>query len=74
MSPVKNLHIGATDADPLHVDDNLAGGRHRSRHFLNLALPRPGQATCGHHSHYFVTGEPFPHTSTPRPPSARKGS
>ena len=43
-SPVKvghlageELHVGAADADALHLDDDLARGRDRGRHLLHLA-------------------------------------
>ena len=61
----EELHVGAAETDPLHVDDDLAGSRHRGRHLLHLALPRPGQdvrahGACAHRSHYFLRQEPVP--------------
>jgi hypothetical protein len=38
VSPITRRPIRAAKTDPLHVDDDLARGRHRDRHLLYLAL------------------------------------
>jgi hypothetical protein len=73
----EELHVSAADSDSLHVDNDLAGDRHRRRHLLHPALPRPGQdvrahGACTHRSHYFVRQEPSTCASTHRPCSAQK--
>ena len=55
----EELDVGAADADPFDVDDDLAGGRHRGRHLLHPALARRilnvrAHASCAHRSHYFL--------------------